>query len=256
MTTRSQNRRFHLPIIESETRKKRGFLTLPADRDGLQLSWDVNKWLGQNVIKDHSYFYVVSTDCSCVDPLDKQGKVKLGYSSAQSTNNGYAERLANWQRVWGTKSIKIHMLVLFHNRYLAEQFESQTKDRLENLVENGANIQQVDDGEPYIHKNPWKHEWFRLRDLSVVLASATHVYQQRKNNANVGQSLQPSGSLKIIKKTGKIPSSTEIQNRINRLDGISVSEAQRTKFMIRGVLRLYTPVDMAYDQNSGYITVA
>jgi hypothetical protein len=176
---------FNTPILQKETKKKRGHLYLLPNIDGISLTWDFNKQLSQN-LKNYSYFYVISINCPCVDPLDSRGKVKLGYSSAQATmNTGFTQRLVHWQRVYGASTdLKLHMLVLFQggSRYLPEQFESQVKDILhkKNYIQNGANI-QLKNGVPYVHKTKHKAEFFRMTDLNAVLNTAMDVYNNPKN---------------------------------------------------------------------------
>jgi hypothetical protein len=194
MNRRSQKQIFNTPIIQSELGKKRGFMFVNPTVQGHLLSYDFNKDLS-GLLKGYSYYYVISIDCPCVDPLDDRGKVKLGYSAAQSTlTSGWTQRLSFWQRVYGSVNLRLHMLVLFKggNHYLASQYESQVKQILhqKKYIENGANI-DVKNGKTMIHKNSQKAEFFRIVDLRAVLDASLDVYNNPKNNKPPARRVQP-----------------------------------------------------------------
>ena len=71
----------NLPVNETALGQKRGFMVFDSDT-GRRLRWDFTKWLGEEIIKNRTYFYVISSDAGAIDEIDGRGKIKLGYSAS------------------------------------------------------------------------------------------------------------------------------------------------------------------------------
>ena len=153
---------------------KRGYLVYESEA-GRRLTWDWVTYLGQEVLKDYSYFYIISSDAGAIDDVDHEGKTKLGYSAAKSSKAGFAMRLSHYQQWWGP-SAKLHMLIVFNNvRKQALQFEIAVKKKVKPLLELGPNVRFHE-----ILQYNRQHEFFRLRELGTIMREAKEVYNSRK----------------------------------------------------------------------------
>lgn len=186
--TRSAIDRFDLPINEEETKKKRGYMVFDHE-SGTRLSYNLAKYINQEVVGRKAYYYVISSNCACLDALGSGGRTKLGMSGgpAKSTPN-FARRLDEWRTVWGP-SVKLHMLILFDTVAQAKFFEKEVKELTRPLLESASNImdaklepEEVRAIEHRLKTKPQNrlHEYFMLTDLRAVLDSSRAVFMRPK----------------------------------------------------------------------------
>lgn len=182
--------RFELPVDENETKKKRGYMVFDY-QTGSRLTYTLAKDINQEVVGKKAYFYVVSTNCPCVDALGSGGRTKLGISGgpAKSTPN-FARRLDEWRTVWGP-SVKLHMLILFDTMPQAKYFEKQVKEATRPLLESKSNILddklEHEEVKAIEHRLKYKpqnrlHEYFMLTDLRAVLDTARGIFMRPAMN--------------------------------------------------------------------------
>ena len=153
--------------------KKRGYMVYESET-GKRLTWDFVKYLGQDIIKNHAYYYIVSCDLPGIDDVDGEGKVKLGYSAAKGNNNGFATRLEHYQTIWGN-SAKLHMLIIFNNeRKQALDYETEVKRRVKQTLELGSNVRFHE-----IIQYNRQHEFFRLRELGNIMRQTKELYNKQ-----------------------------------------------------------------------------
>ena len=153
------------------------------NRKGIKLDYDLSRDIGTQVIGDLSYFYVVSTDCGCVDPIKAntpRGKLKIGISNAKAMNFTY--RLQHYQAMWGD-SCYLHGLILFKTKAQANAFEAAVKRDTLNIPENGANIRN---GAPIPGAKVKVHERFSLEDIVAVMDTVDTLRQQPYWQAHTG----------------------------------------------------------------------
>ena len=174
---RSFGYNLNLPIPDdnhADIYLKHGYLVYESEA-GRRLTWDWVSYLGQEVLKDYSYFYIISSDAKDIDDVDHEGRTKLGYSAAKSSKAGFAMRLSHYQQWWGG-SAKLHMLIVFNNvRKQALQFETAVKKKVKQLLELGPNVRFHE-----ILQYNRQHEFFRLRELGTIMREAKEVYQSRE----------------------------------------------------------------------------
>ena len=87
---RSFGYNLNLPIPDDDHADiylKRGYLVYESEV-GRRLTWDWVTYLGKEVLKDYSYFYIISSDAKDIDDVDHEGRTKLGYSAAKSSKAG------------------------------------------------------------------------------------------------------------------------------------------------------------------------
>lgn len=149
------------------------YMSTGPGRKGLKLTYDLSTDIGKKVIGNNSFFYVVSTDCGCNDPVTAnttKGKLKIGISVSNSPS--FAQRLHHYQKYWGD-SCYIHCLILFKMKHQAKNFEAAVKRHTIRIPENGANVQN---GIALDHDRI--HERFSLQDIVPVLDAIDEVRQR------------------------------------------------------------------------------
>ena len=139
-------------------------------RKGIKLTYQLSTDIGKKVIGKNSFFYVVSTDCGCNDPVtanSPKGKLKIGISVSNSPS--FAQRLHHYQKYWGD-SCSIHCLILFKMKHQAKNFEAAIKRATIDIPENGAN---VENGIALDHDRI--HERFSIEDIVEVMDAIEEV---------------------------------------------------------------------------------
>ena len=160
----------NLPVNETALGQKRGFMVFDSDT-GRRLTWEFTKWLGDEIIKNRTYFYVISSDAGAIDEIDGKGKIKLGYSaSAAGSTQGYAQRVTDYIKWWGP-SARLHMLILFKTKTQATNFESACKKALKHTFENAANVRST---QPIDYQR--QHEFFRYNKKNNVMNIVRDTY--------------------------------------------------------------------------------
>ena len=162
-----------------DLRRKSGFLLFDSPT-GRRLTYDFHVFLG-DILKNKSYFYIVRSDAGGIDEVDHKGKVKLGYSSAESQTAGYAMRLGHYRQWWG-ESGQLHLLVVFAKEPAsrAHDFETAVKEKLKHTFEHGSNIRYGQS----VKMRDKQHEFFRYNMLDEVMRATREVHQRGDMRAN------------------------------------------------------------------------
>ena len=160
-TTRAVDR-FDTTYVDRHLYLRKGHLLFWSER-GITYDYDMSRAVGPLLERMH-YFYIVSCPVPGIDPIDNEGKAKLGFSSATAnTTPHFAYRINEYRRFYGD-AVKLHCVVVFKRHDMARDFEEEIKWQARHLDENGSNAPHQRDGGDYR-----KHEWFRLRDLRTLM---------------------------------------------------------------------------------------
>ena len=145
-------------VTKSDLMKKNGAVLLPPSYGGVILT----RLKGEEISKaidGRPYFYMLSINCPCVDSISKVGKVKIGYSGAKAK---FSLRLMDYIRYFGADSIKVHTIILFHYKQLAQRFETKIKNECA-LLHNWSGL-VANPAKTKINK-----EWYSFSDKTTIL---------------------------------------------------------------------------------------
>ena len=137
---------------------------------GVKFDLDKANEIGK-AIGGRAYFYVIPIDCPCIDGIGNQGKIKIGYSGAKVSN--FSLRLSDYIRYFGTKSIKLHLILVFGYKNLAVNFETKVKRELKDLDHYSGLAKDI--SKPVANK-----EWFSPTANKYILDTIAKIRADSK----------------------------------------------------------------------------